>query len=256
MVKDEQGEKERKEALEQKKQVLERNPDVESVSYNYLREPNFVPNDPYFVGGYQWDLQKIGTASAWDRTTGYGAKVAVLDTGVDTSHPDLRGKVAWQWDFFNRDSVANVDYGYSASGHGTHVSGTIAATANNGTGIAGVAPQAQILAAKVCGPSRVGDTKDDVNGWAIRCPDAAVIDALNYFSNYASYSGIKVANLSLGGYAYSSAYHTAVNRASNSGIVVVAAAGNDNTSARPTTGSPAKMVTGVDAALSRLIGDS
>jgi thermitase len=229
-LKDERAKQAHQEALEQKKQTLKRNPDVESVSYNYLRDPSFTPNDPHFTSGQQWHLNKIRTTGAWDRASGYGARVAVLDTGFDTTHPDLRGRIIWQYDFFSGDSVANVDYGYGASGHGTHVAGTVSAATNNGIGVAGVAPRAEILAAKVCGPSWVGDTKYDVNGYDIKCPDRAVLNALNYFAQNASYSAIKVANLSLGGYGYSSAYETAVNQAWNSGIVVVAAAGNDNVS--------------------------
>ncbi len=230
-LKDEKGQKVRETLLERKKADLERDPDVESVSYNYLSEPDFTPNDPYFTGGYQWDLTKIGSTRAWDKTTGSGSRVAVLDTGFYTAHPDLQNKIVWQWDFFSGDSVANVDYGLAATAHGTHVAGTVAAATNNGTGVAGTAPSSQIMAAKVCGRTYVGDTKDDVGGYAIRCSSSAVINALNYFASYASYSGIDVANLSLGGYASSSTYEAAVNNAWNKGIVVVAAAGNDNTGA-------------------------
>ena len=228
---DEDGKKARETRPAQKQAQLERDPDADSVSYNYLSEPNFTPNDPYFTGGYQWDLTKIGSTRAWDKTTGYGSTVAVLDTGFYTGHPDLRSKIVWQWDFFSGDSSANVDYGLAATSHGTHVAGTVAASTNNGTGVAGTAPSSQIMAAKVCGRTSVGDTKDDVSGYAIRCSSSAVINALNYFAKYASSSGIDVANLSLGGYGYSSAYEAAVNNAWNNGMVVVAAAGNDNTSA-------------------------
>ena len=187
-VKDERNKEARQNAIKQKKQALERDPNIQSVSYDYLRETSFVPNDPYFTGGYQWDLRRIGATGAWDKAYG-GARVAVLDTGIDTGHPDIRNKVAWQWNFFYGDSVANVDYGHYASGHGTHVAGTVGASTNNGYGVAGTAPGSQIIAAKVCGPWRVGNTEDDVNGVAIRCPDDVVMSALNYFAPVPAHGG-------------------------------------------------------------------
>ncbi len=233
-VKNEDFQKTRQEDLSRKKQELEHSTDVASVSYNYLSKPSFVPNDPYFRAGYQWDFTRTGTHLAWDKTTGYGARVAVLDTGFDVNHPDLRSKIVWQWDFFSGDSVANINYGYSDSGHGTHVAGTVAASTNNGFGVAGTAPRSQILAAKVCGPTWVGNTDYDVNGYEIRCPAQSAINALNYFASNASYSNIKVANLSLGGpMPYMPAYEAAVNNAWNHGIVVVVAAGNDAQKGNP-----------------------
>ena len=68
---------------------------------------------------------------------------SLFGTGFATSHPDLRGKAIWRWDFFSGDSVANVDYGYSAAGHGTRVAVTIAAATNNGVGVSGTVTQAQ-----------------------------------------------------------------------------------------------------------------
>lgn len=219
----------RQKGLEQKKQALERHPDVESVSYNYVAEPSYVPNDPAYTAGYQWDISRIKAPAAWDRANGSGSRVAVLDTGFDTSHPDLRGQIVWQWDFFGGDSNAAPDYGWAGHEHGTHVAGTVAAATNNGTGVAGTAPRAQIFAAKVCGP--MWSSKD--GQYKVLCDSQAVVNALDYFARYASTSSIKAANLSLGGPGYWAEYERAVNNAWNSGIVVVAAAGNEAQKGNP-----------------------
>ena len=228
-LKHERNTQARQKGLAQKKQSLVRDPNVESVSYNYVAKPSYVPNDPYFTSGYQWDMGRIKAPAAWDRANGYGARVAVLDTGFDTSHPDLRSQIVWQWDFFNGDSNAAPDYQYPEHEHGTHVAGTVAAATNNGIGVAGTAPRAQILGAKVCGP--LWSSAD--GKYEILCKNSAVIAALDYFASNASYSGIKAANLSLGGPGYSSNYEQAVNNAWNSGIVVVAAAGNEAQKGNP-----------------------
>jgi thermitase len=207
-VQDENSEGTREQQLEQAKDVLEHDPDVEHVDYNYLRKPGYVPNDPYFTKDRLWGLKKMGAPGAWDRTRGYGVKVAVVDTGIVANHPDLRGKVVAQEDLANDDIVAEDD----DLAHGTHVAGTVAALTNNGRGVAGGCPQCGLLVAKA----------GDYTGLT----DADVVEGI-YWSVE---NDAKVINLSLGGPGNSWTLERAVNYAWAQGVVVVAAAGNQNTS--------------------------
>ncbi len=102
-----------------------------------------------------WGLAKIQATDAWAYNTGEGRTVAVVDSGVDDDHPDLLGQVLPGYDWVDDDFNAN-----DLNGHGTHVAGTIAA-ANNGDGVAGVAPDARILTLSVlnaAGSVTVSDT--------------------------------------------------------------------------------------------------
>ena len=119
----------------------------------------FVPNDPYYA--YQWALPKIEAAWAWNTTTGNSSiTVAVIDTGVDYTHPDLVGNyVPGGIDWVNIDPYPMDD-----NGHGTHCAGIIAAVLNNNQGIAGLA-QVKIMAEK--GLDYTGTGYDDVLANAI-----------------------------------------------------------------------------------------
>lgn len=133
-------------------------------------------------------------------------RVAILDTGVQLNHPDLRGKVLQGYDFVNRDYSPN-----DGNGHGTHVAGIAAAVTNNYTGMAGIAPRASILPVRVLGNDGSGSLQDVANGIV-----------------YAANQGAQVINLSLGSPASSSTLQNAIQYAWNRGAVIVAAAGNDN----------------------------
>ena len=105
------------------------------------------PDDPLF--GFQWAHRTVGSHAAWEQSlTGNGVVVAVFDTGVDASHPDLDGQfvTGWSWDPQTEQPVL-IPPGESrdTNGHGTHVAGIIAAQKNNGIGIAGLAPMAKIM---------------------------------------------------------------------------------------------------------------
>ncbi len=189
-------------------EAYKKNPNVEYVEPNYYYHATWTPNDPYFTSSYQWGHFKIGATSAWDRTRGNGVRVAVLDTGVQYNHPDLNGKVVRGYNFVER----NWDP-YDYNGHGTHVAGIIAAATNNGIGIAGMAPGAQIYAVKVLSNSGSGTLNNIADG---------IIHAVD--------NGSKVINLSLGGPSGSTTLQNAINYAWNRGAVVVAAAGNEGTS--------------------------
>jgi len=186
-----------------------KNGNVEYAEPNYYFHAMWTPNDPAF-SSQQWGPQKIQAPAAWDITRGSSSvKIAIVDTGVQANHPDLNGKVVNGYDFVDDDTVAQ-----DGNGHGTHCAGIAAAVTNNGTGIAGVAPNATILAVRVLNNSGSG-TLDDV---------AAGI-------RYAADAGAQVISLSLGGSSGTSTLQSAVDYAWSRGSVVVAAAGNSNTSA-------------------------
>ncbi|MHB8842377.1 MAG: S8 family serine peptidase [Candidatus Aquicultor sp.] len=181
---------------------------VEYAEPNHRVQAFAIPNDTYY-SAYQWDLAKISAPQAWDVTTGDQTLVAVVDTGVNYNHEDLAGKVINGYDFAYNDADA-----YDNNGHGTHVSGTIGALTNNAKGVAGISWGAKILAVKVL------DSKG--SGY-----DSWVASGITYAADH----GSKVINLSLGGPDYSTTLADAVSYAQGKGCLVVAAAGNDNSSA-------------------------
>ena len=142
---------------------------------------------------------------SWEKTRGAGVTVALLDTGIETTHPDLKNNLLDGWDFVNDDnSVNDEDWKYD-QWHGTHIAGIIAAEADNGIGVAGVAPEAKILPLKVF-QSGVAYTSD-------------IIDAIHY----AELCGAKIANCSWGTLHDNPALKEAIE---NSSMVFVCAAGN------------------------------
>ena len=181
------------------------------------------PNDANFLS--QWGFAAAAVTAGWAIYPGAygatgGAPLAVVDTGVAASHPDLAGQV--RTDLGARCLSLNPCYGDPASddeGHGTHVAGIAAAATNNGVGVAGVAFSSPVIPVKVLDSSGIGYDSDVANGiiWAAQ-------------------HGARVINLSLGG-DYSQTDCDAVDTAEHTyGALVVAAAGNDATS---TAQSPA-----------------
>lgn len=164
------------------------------------------PNDPLLDS--QWGLLRIGVPDAWDVTRGMPSTVvAVLDTGVDASHEDLQGQLVQGWDFVGKDDTPQDD-----NGHGTHVSGLVVAAADNGRGIAGVAPGARVMPVKVITATGLGSHLQIAQG-----------------IEYAVRNGARILNMSLGGSDPSETLRQAVAYAWDSGALVVAAAGNENT---------------------------
>jgi thermitase len=196
-----------------------REPLVEHAEPDYYAKPLLTPDDPLLP--QQWHHNNtgqsvagvIGTAgadirslAAWDLWTGSTSVViAVLDTGIQLSHPDLAGNLmSGGWDFADNDSVPEDD-----NGHGTHVAGIIAAQGNNGTGVSGILWRARILPVRVCNSGG--------------CPYTAIADGLRFAAD----NSARVINMSLGGSADSSLMKDAVDYAAGRGALIVAAAGND-----------------------------
>lgn len=190
-----------------------------SIGENLARRPN----DPRYPE--MWNLAKIRLEAAWDITTGRpSVTIAVIDTGADHTHPDLQGKLVAAPDLVNGDNDPADD-----QGHGTHVAGTAAAATNNGIGIAGVAWDVKVMPVKALSSSGAGAHSWIANGIA-----------------WATDHGADVINMSLGGPYTSATMRGAVNYAWDHGVVIVAAAGNNNTS-NPTYPAAYENVIGVSA---------
>lgn len=160
----------------------------------------------------QWALDQVDFESAWltGGTKGEGVRVAVVDTGVQQNHVDFQPAQVLSGREFLGPNHQNKPGGTTdGSGHGTHVAGSIAARANNQTGITGAAPGVQILPVKVLCPDGGGSNSDVAAGlvWAVN-------------------NGAKVVNLSLGGPSDTVAMVNALVHARNNDVVVVASAGN------------------------------
>ncbi|MGA9165408.1 MAG: S8 family serine peptidase [Thiobacillus sp.] len=158
--------------------------------------------DPSF--GSSWDLPKIQAPTAWDTANGSGIVIAILDTGVDSTHPDLAANMVPGWNFYDNNSNTSDVYG-----HGTMVAGTAAAAANNGTGSAGVAWGAKIMPVRISAP-------DGTAYWS------TIAQAINWAAD----NGAKVANISFSGLSGSSTIQSAAQYMRSKGGVVIVAAGN------------------------------
>jgi thermitase len=210
-------------SVEEMVYALNRNPDVEYAEPNYRTRLAVTPNDSLF--DYQYYLhnsgQEIGppgsprgkseadikATAAWEETKGSSdVLIAIVDTGVDLLHPDLKNKIySGGRDFINDDFDATDDYG-----HGTIVASIATAETNNREGIAGVAWNSKILPVKVMDENGEGYYSELIDGimWAVD-------------------NGASVINLSLGGDEASDPLCNALKHAYDNGVIVVAAVGND-----------------------------
>ncbi|MDI3236399.1 S8 family serine peptidase [Exiguobacterium antarcticum] len=185
---------------------LKKDDNVILVEEDQLLNLTYSPNDYYFYA--QYHHQNIQSSEVWNRTMGADVTVAILDNGIDLNHEDLTGKIVNPYDV-----VYDSPYTLSMGDHGTHVAGIVGSSINNYSGGVGVAPSASIMPIDVfAGTSAY--TSDVIEG---------VYRAVDY--------GAHVINMSLGNYYYSSFFQDAINYAYNRDVVVVAAAGNDATSA-------------------------
>ncbi|MEV0989134.1 S8 family serine peptidase [Streptomyces sp. NPDC049949] len=245
-------------------------PDVAYVEADSRAYAMATPNDTEYAK--QWDLFEptggMNVPAAWDKTTGSGVTVAVIDTGYVT-HSDVASNVVAGYDFISDATGARDGNGrdnnpadagdWSAAGecgtgspasgsswHGTHVAGTIAAATNNAKGVAGIAYNAKIQPVRVLG--KCGGTTSDI------------VDAITWASG-GTVSGVpanatpaKVINMSLGGSgACTATYQNAINAAVARGTTVVVAAGNSNADAAGF--SPASCNNVVSVAATNRTGD-
>lgn len=178
----------------------------QAVSNNSLYGAMWLPNDPLL--GEQWHHDMVYDYAAWNTAKGENVLVAVIDSGINRTHPDLKKNIKAA---VNKCSFAQ-NGAEDNSGHGTHVAGIIAAVADNGIGVAGVAPAAKLLAIKA------GDYIKGKVGFA----SADIVKSINY----AVSQGADVINMSLGGPSKDVPVQNAITNAADHGVVVVAAAGN------------------------------
>lgn len=222
--------------------------DVEHIEIDHRVWAFLTTNDP--LRSEQYALEGAFSSrvtDAWNTTIGSpDALVAVIDTGADIGHPDLAATI-WTnpreipgnrkdddrngykddvhgYDFVNRDSSPQDDHG-----HGTHVSGIVAATGNNSAGVVGVAWGSRVIPIKALDSQGTGYNSD-------------IVKSIDYVTDLRR-KGVPVVaiNLSLGGGAYSNALFRAVERARNHDILVVAAAGNDGSNNDRTGSYPANF---------------
>jgi thermitase len=186
-------------------ELYARCPGVEYAEPDWVRHVDWEPNDAYV--GQQYALEYIQAPAAWDTTRGSANTViAIIDTGVDYTHPEFAGKVLSGCDLV--DGISTLDL----YGHGTHVAGIAAAEADNSIGIAGVASECRIL------PVRVLD--EEGSGYTSDCAVGVI---------WAADNGADVINMSYGSYTYSQMEDDAVAYAIRCGVVCVASKGNDST---------------------------
>ncbi|MBN1235289.1 MAG: S8 family serine peptidase [Methanotrichaceae archaeon] len=213
---------------------LKKNPSVEDARVDYYARISVTPNDTFFNG--LWGLKMIKCEQAWDLTKGSPeVVVAIVDTGIDKEHPDLKSKLlsgydmvnvadvppedgcVWEGDYLTRDDDPNDE-----NGHGTHCAGIAAGIPDNAKGIAGVAWNCSLLPVRVMAN--------------IRCPEG--VDASGIFSDiadgviWAADHGASVISLSLGGFVDKSdpepePMKSALDYAVSKGCVVIAAMGNE-----------------------------
>lgn len=155
-----------------------------------------------------WGVDRVGAPKVWTKSKGAGVKVAVIDTGISCSHPDLQCDLKSGFNATSATALPDDD-----NGHGTHVSGTIAGR-GTGTGVIGVAPGVTLIPVKVLDSNGNGTVSDVVRG-----------------IEWAADHGANVINMSLGSSKGSAALQQAIETAYNKGITIVAAAGNDGPTA-------------------------
>ncbi len=219
-------------------EILDFYNDNEAVEYaepNFTYESAATPSDSYFDD--QWYLHRIKAVDAWDAANeSPGIVIAILDSGVQTQHPDLKDNI-WinereisdnkidddkngfiddinGWDFVNNSADPSPKFkeGFTEAGiqHGTVVAGIAAASGNNAAGIAGITWKAKIMPLKILDDKGEGSTSNVIKG----------ID-------YAIANGADIINFSFVGFGYSKSLDEAVKRAYDAGVIMVAAAGND-----------------------------
>jgi subtilisin family serine protease len=212
---------------------LRRDPAVKRVSREWVRRLRRVPNDPALgtaedrfnvAAGtpIQWALARHGFPTAWDMTTGGEARVAVLDTGVDASHPELAGKI------LTAESIDGSNPNEDRDGHGTHVAGLACASTDDAVGVAGAGWGCRLHIVKLGSDLAGGIPDEDI----VRGLELAIARSPHAI------------NMSFGGGPDSPALGAAIQAAYDRGIVMVAAASNDEDERQ---GAPASLLQPGDA---------
>jgi subtilisin family serine protease len=215
--------------------VFDALPDVVYAEPDYIVKTVATPNDPLFP--QLWGMSIIGAPAAWDVSTGSRANVvAVVDTGVDYTHPDLAANIWSAAAAFSVTIAGNKincpagSHGFNAitsscdpmddNSHGTHVSGTIGAVGNNATGVVGVNWNAVIVGLKFLDATGAGFTSDAINAMEFAIQTKAL------FASTGTPVNIRVLSASWGGSDYSQALLDEINTAGANEMLFVAAAGN------------------------------
>jgi thermitase len=198
---------------------LRQRSDVEFAEFDSKVQVFMQPDDPYFSASFasshygsvsQWGTQAVSAPAAWDITTGsQSVVIAIVDTGIDSSHPDLASKVVGEYSVIGKSARDGF-------GHGTHVAGIAAAATNNDIGIAGMCPNCSILSVKVLDDKGSGYLSDVASG-----------------ITYAAAHGARVINLSLGGSTVSQTMRSALAYAVANNALPVCAAGNSSSATAP-----------------------
>lgn len=190
--------------------ILEHHPHLKMVELDRVVVSSALPNDPYL--GSQWHVGKVGAPTAWDSAAGMGegVKIAILDSGVDASHPDLVGNLVPGYNFVDGNADTN-----DTCGHGTAVAGTAAAVSNNSAGVAGIAGKAKIM------PVKVAFYNTSTSGCYAYY--STVVSGINFAAD----NGARIVNVSYSGVAASQAVLNAAQYLRSKGGLLFASAGNN-----------------------------
>jgi hypothetical protein len=187
---------------------LRRDPSLKNVELDRRVKSTMAVTDPY--AGSEWHLAKIGATTAWDTTQGAGVTIAILDSGVDGSHPDLVPNLVPGYNVHG----SNTDTS-DVCGHGTAVAGSAAARTNNAIGVAGVAGQAKIM------PIRVAYL--DAASGGCYAYTSTIASGITYAADH----GARIANVSYGPLAGSATIQSAAQYMKSKGGLVFVSAGNN-----------------------------